>query len=112
MRIPLRVTGQALRSAFLSYGDFFAQREGCEGHAEGVAKDSLGGFEDVFEVPSGCRGEDLCGYVGAAEGLAGVLACEGKTDEFLDHLVVCVAGVGGGVTIYRRFVVGAGRRAF
>lgn len=112
MRIPLRVSRQALRRAFLRHGDLFAQREGREGHAERVAEDGLGGCEDGLEVPRGSRGEDFGADVGTAEGLAGVLAREGQTDELLDHLVVCAAGVGVGVLGQRGFVVGAGRGAF
>lgn len=68
-----------------------------------MPENCLGRFENDFEVPGRAGGENFCVDVGAAEGLAGVFACEGETDQLLDHLVVCAARVG--VSI---LVVGAG----
>lgn len=109
MGIPLRVPGYALSGALLSHDNFLAEGEGRKRHAKGMSEDGLGGFEDDFEVPCGAGGEDFGIYVGAAEGLASVFACEGEAHKFLDHLVVRAAGIRGGIIV---LVVGAGRGSF
>ena len=71
-----------LRAAVFQ-GGFLAGGQLDELHAEGVAEDFLGVFEDTLKGAAVAAVEDFGADVGAADGRAGVFCGEGEADEFL-----------------------------